>query len=74
MHERLGAVVATETDRLIDGFEADGHADLRARLAGPLAAAVVGHALDLDADPATVLRWYGAIVESVQAMTAGAEP
>jgi cytochrome P450 len=74
VHERLGEVVAGETDRLIDGFEADGRADLRARLAGPLAAAVVGHALDLGVDPPTVLRWYGSIVESVQAMTAGAEP
>jgi len=74
VHARLGEVVATETDRLIDTFEAAGRADLRARLAGPLAAAVVGHALGLEADPATVLRWYGAIVESVQSMTAGAEP
>ncbi len=74
VHARLGGVVAAETDRLIDGFEAEGRADLRSALAGPLAAAVVGHALGLDAEPATVLRWYGAIVESVQAMTAGGEP
>lgn len=74
VHEHLGAVVAAETDRLIDGFAADGRADLRERLAGPLAAAVVGHALGLDAQPSTVLRWYAAIVDSVQAMTAGAEP
>jgi len=74
VHERLGPLVAAETDRLIDGFEADGRADLRSALAGPLAAAVVGHALGLAADPATVLRWYRAIVESVQAMTAGGEP
>lgn len=74
VHERLGEVVAAETDRLIDAIERDGHADLRARLAGPLAAAVVGHALGLDAEPATVLRWYRCIVDSVQAMTAGAQP
>ncbi len=74
VHERLGALVAAETDRLIDGFERDGRADLRAQLAGPLAAAVVGHALSLDVDPPVVLRWYRAIVDSVQAMTAGGQP
>ena len=74
VHERLGEVVAAETDRLIDGFAADGRGDLRGLLAGPLAAAVVGHALELKADSATVLGWYRAIVDSVQAMTAGGEP
>ena len=51
VRQRLGGIVAAETDRLIDGFEAAGRADLRATLAGPLAAAVVGHALGLEADP-----------------------
>ena len=66
-----GPVVARETDRLLDAVADRGRADLRAALAGPLAAAVVGHALELKADPATVLGWYRAIVDSVQAMTAG---
>lgn len=74
VHERLGPLVAQETDRLLDAIADRGRADLRTELAGPLAAAVVGHALELEADPPTVLGWYRAIVDSVQAMTAGGEP
>ncbi|HYI37405.1 MAG TPA: cytochrome P450 [Thermoleophilaceae bacterium] len=73
VHEQLGPVVTRETDRLLDAISDLGRADLRAALAGPLAAAVVGHALELEADPGTVLGWYRAIVDSVQTMTAGGE-
>ena len=73
VHERLGPVVTRETDRLLDAISDRGRADLRGALAGPLAAAVVGHALGLKSDPGPVLGWYRAIVDSVQTMTAGGE-
>src|SRR5262249_34903243 len=59
-----------ETARLVAAMRPDGTADLRRALAGPLAVAVVAEALGLsDADPATVLGWYAAIVGSVSALT-----
>ena len=42
-------LVAEETERLIDAFEPAGQAELRRSFAGPLAAAVVMHALGLRA-------------------------
>jgi len=75
VQEELGAMVASETDALIDAMAGKGGADLSAELAGPLAAAVTAHALGFDnADVPTVLGWYSAIVASVQQMTAGGEP
>ena len=73
--ERFAALVAGETDRLIDAFAGVGRAELRRALAGPLAAAVVTHALGLEAaGTAEVLGWYDAIVASVTAITAGGAP
>ena len=70
IHSRLAAFVVAETDRLVAAMRPDGTADLRRALAGPLAVAVVAEALGLsDADPATVLGWYAAIVGSVSALT-----
>src|SRR5207248_2820623 len=67
---RLAAFVVAETDRLVAAMRPAGAADLRRALAGPLAVAVVAEALGLsDADPATVLDWYAAIVGSVSALT-----
>jgi cytochrome P450 len=69
---RFTELVADETDRLIDAIEPDGGAELRRRLAGPLAVAVVAHALGLaEADTARVLGWYDAIVQAVTDVTAG---
>jgi cytochrome P450 len=65
----FGAVVVAETDRLIDAF-ADGRAELRRELAGPLAVAVVAHALGLERTD-KVLGWYDAIVASVSGVAAG---
>jgi cytochrome P450 len=65
----FGAVVVEETDRLIDAF-ADGRAELRRELAGPLAVAVVAHALGLERTD-KVLGWYDAIVASVSGVAAG---
>ena len=63
---------AEETDRLLDAVADAGEAELRRELAGPLAAAIVTHALGLrDAGTAEVLAWYDAIVASVTEITAG---
>jgi len=72
VRRRFSAVVAGETDRLIDAIEADGRAELRRSVAGPLAVAAVAHSLGLgDADAAEVLGWYDAIVASVTGVAAG---
>ena len=69
IHARLAAFVVAEADRLVAAMRPGGAADLRRGLAGPLAVAVVAEALGLgDADPATVLDWYAAIVGSVSAL------
>jgi cytochrome P450 len=61
--------LATE---LVDGIRPAGHAELRAALAGPLAARVVAEALGIpDIDTTTVLRWYSTFVAAVADVTAG---
>jgi cytochrome P450 len=66
--------VAAETDRLIDAIEPDGQAELRRSVAGPLAVAVVAHALGLgEVDAAEVLGWYDAFVDAVNRVAAGGE-
>ena len=75
IHARLAGFVVAEADRLVAAMRSDGAADLRRGLAGPLAVAVVAEALGLsDADPATVLDWYAAIVGSVSALTGEYSP
>src|SRR3954451_8030652 len=70
---RFAAAVETEADRLVDGFAADGEAELRRAFAGPLAVFAVDEALGLQgSDPVQVLAWYDGIVGSVSAVTAGA--
>jgi cytochrome P450 len=72
VRERFTAVVAEETERLIDGFEPAGRTELRRSFAGPLAAAVVMHALGLrGTDPERVLGWYDGMVEAVDELTRG---
>jgi cytochrome P450 len=72
---RFTAPVAEETDRLIDAIAPAGAGELRRDVAGPLAAAIVTHALGLqDAGPREVLAWYDAIVASVTEITAGRRP
>ena len=74
VQERFSAFVVSETDRLLDGIEASRRAELRRSLAGPLAVAVVAYALGLeDADVASVLGWYDAMVEAVTVVAAGDE-
>jgi cytochrome P450 len=68
--ERFTPLVEAEAARLIDGL-APG-ADLRRGFAGPLAAAMVTHALGLQAvGVERVLGWYDAIVSAVTELTAG---
>jgi cytochrome P450 len=63
---RLAGYVTAETDRLVAELARAGAADLRLGLAAPLAAAVMAEALGLgQADPGTLLGWYGAIVAAV---------
>jgi cytochrome P450 len=71
VREELAAVVAEETDRLIDSLEPAGRGDLRAGLAAPLAARIVTHALGVPPDRA--LDWYAAIVHATTELARGAE-
>ena len=75
VRERFAEPVAAEVERLIDAVAPRGGADLRRELAGPLAAAVVMHALGLSgSEPGAVLGWYEQIVASVSGIAAGADP
>jgi cytochrome P450 len=72
VRDRFTAVVAAETDRLIDGMAPAGGAELRRALAGPLSVRVMIQALGLEeTPPQIVLGWYEAIVASVTEITAG---
>jgi cytochrome P450 len=72
VRERFTTLVETETERLIDAIEPDGHSELRRSLAGPLAATVVVEALGLeDTETDRILAWYDAIVEAVAGVAAG---
>ncbi len=72
VRERFAEATAAEADRLIDGFEPDGTAELRRAFAGPLAASIMARALGLEQDEvATMLGWYDAIVAAVTDVTAG---
>jgi cytochrome P450 len=72
VRDRFEAFVEARTGELVAAIEPDGHAELRSTVAGPLAVAVVAEALGLeDVTAATVLSWYGAIVEAVSDVTAG---
>jgi cytochrome P450 len=72
VRERFTGVVAEETERLIDTFAPVGRTELRRSFAGPLAAAVVMHALGLrGTDPGVVLGWYDGIVAAVDELTKG---
>jgi cytochrome P450 len=72
VRERFAALVADETERLIDAMEPAGRAELRRALAGPLAVRIVADALGFDdADVQAVLGWYDRIVAAVTELTAG---
>ncbi|HTP22006.1 MAG TPA: cytochrome P450 [Solirubrobacteraceae bacterium] len=74
VRERFADAAANEADRLIDGFITRGAAELRREFAGPLAASIMARALGLEqAEVATMLGWYDAIVSAVTDVTAGRE-
>jgi cytochrome P450 len=72
--ERFTDRVQTEANTLVDGLAANGQAEVRRDLAGPLAVRVVAAALDLlDVEPAVVLSWYDEIVAAVDRVSAGGD-
>jgi cytochrome P450 len=72
--ERFTALVTGEVDSLVAALRPAGAAEIRGDLAGPLAVAVVAHALGLgEVDPATVRSWYDAFVAAISDITAGRE-
>lgn len=79
---RAGAVAGALSEtvercvwRLIDSLEALGQMELRRQFAGPLAAAVIAHAVGLGIEEVEgLLRHYDAIVASVSSITAGQGP
>jgi cytochrome P450 len=72
---RLAGFCTVAATRLVSELAAGadgqpGRAELRRGLAGPLAVAVMAEVLGLrEADPATLLSWYDAIVAGVSALT-----
>lgn len=65
---------ASTAARLLADVAARGSGDLRAKVAGPLAVAVMAKALDLeDVDVDDVLGWYEEIVAAVHTVTAGGD-
>jgi cytochrome P450 len=71
IRSRFAGFVETETERLVGLMRPAGAGELRREVAGPLAVAVVAEILGVDADAATVLSWYDAIVDAVQGVSAG---
>jgi cytochrome P450 len=72
VRDRFTDVVAREVEHLLDAIGPSPRAELRRSFAGPLAAAVVTHALGLrETDTASVLAWYDAIVAAVTEVPAG---
>jgi cytochrome P450 len=72
---RFAVQVENDANRLLDGLEPAGGAELRRSFAGPLAAATIARALGLDAgDSGQVLGWYDAIVTGVNEISVGRSP
>lgn len=69
---RFRQPVADHIQHLLDGFAAQGRAELRRNFAGPVAVKTMITALGLQAvSVATVLGWYDTIVDAVTRVTAG---
>jgi cytochrome P450 len=68
----LRTEIEDESRRLLTAVAAEGGGDLRSRVAGPLAVAVMAGVLDLgEVAVSDVLSWYEDIVEAVHVVTAG---
>ncbi len=73
VRDRFASATSATVRVLLDELEPAGAAELRRAFAGPVAAVIVARALGLSqAEIATVLAWYDAIVGSVTSITAGA--
>ena len=69
---RFDAAVAQQVTELLNGFAANGHAELRRAYAGPVAVKAMITALGLEDVPvATVLEQYDMIVDAVTRVSAG---
>lgn len=63
-----------EADRLVRQIAPNGEGELRRRLAGPMAVAVMSRVLGLkEVPPDELLSWYDAIVTAVDRISAGAD-
>jgi cytochrome P450 len=72
VRERFAGPVGEIAERLVGEVAGDGEAELRAALAGPLAAETVVRSLGLPGgETGRVLAWYRDIVAAVTAVTAG---
>ncbi|MCB0191986.1 MAG: cytochrome P450 [Anaerolineae bacterium] len=72
VHSRFSQIIIEYINDLIDGFVADGRAELRRDFAGPVAVKTMIAALGLEGTAvADVLSWYDTIVETVTRVTAG---
>ncbi len=72
VRERFSEFVRVEAQRLIEEVAERAGADLRAAVAGPLAAAVMAELLGLQAvGGERLLGWYAAIVEATSGLSAG---
>jgi cytochrome P450 len=68
----FAGLVEDEVRTLIDAIEADGSAEMRRAVAGPLAARMMAHALGLEhVEIGTLLGWYDAIVDATSGLAAG---
>ncbi len=69
---RFSEVVARDVRQLLDGFVANGQAELRRDFAGPIAVKTMIVALGMEGSSVdAVLGWYDTIVEAVVRVTAG---
>ena len=72
VEDRFSTPVAAHIEQLLDGFTANGHAELRRDFAGPVAVKTMITALGLeDTSVSAVLGWYDTIVDAVTQVTAG---
>jgi cytochrome P450 len=72
VRETFAGYVSAEAYQLVEEIEPAKSAELRRGFAGPLAAATLAHTLGLERDEiGALLNWYDAIVQAVNAITAG---
>ena len=74
VREQFGQFLDDQATALVDRFVADGHAELRSSLAGPLAVNTITQFLGLaEVTADDVLGWYGDISAAITKITLGGE-